>query len=401
MSFFDKVKYKFVSSNILEKTELVFSKGYIVDARTFHGSQIIFLLNLLLIYRISGRMRLKGKAAIILLAGLLIYIVFLFFFMDVGAIIRAIQQANLVYYLLAFLASLMNVLFFSLTWWRLLRTLSIKTTFWKIFSFTWVGKFIDILIPAESVSGEITRAYLMNKDSNGNIGGITASIISHRVINTIISFGGFMIGAIVFNLRHEVGQLVKGLIVTIMIGAMASIIFLIILCMRKKLAFRIANSLLGLLHTILRGRWSLKHLKQTIPKILDSFYDGIKILRYHPTSFFLPIAFSIAAWVSKLLIVFFVFISLGVEVPLSAIMVVFAITDTLQTIPLGIPGEVGVTEITMTVLYTAIGVPSIISATATILTRIVTMWFKLLVGGGMAQWVLHKENVKFNQVSFK
>ncbi|UCH02661.1 MAG: flippase-like domain-containing protein [Candidatus Bathyarchaeota archaeon] len=343
----------------------------------------------------------KGKAAIILLAGLLIYIVFLFFFMDVGAIIRAIQQANLVYYLLAFLASLMNVLFFSLTWWRLLRTLSIKTTFWKIFSFTWVGKFIDILIPAESVSGEITRAYLMNKDSNGNIGGITASIISHRVINTIISFGGFMIGAIVFNLRHEVGQLVKGLIVTIMIGAMASIIFLIILCMRKKLAFRIANSLLGLLHTILRGRWSLKHLKQTIPKILDSFYDGIKILRYHPTSFFLPIAFSIAAWVSKLLIVFFVFISLGVEVPLSAIMVVFAITDTLQTIPLGIPGEVGVTEITMTVLYTAIGVPSIISATATILTRIVTMWFKLLVGGGMAQWVLHKENVKFNQVSFK
>ena len=29
----------------LKKYELVFSKGYIVDARTFHGLQIIFLRN--------------------------------------------------------------------------------------------------------------------------------------------------------------------------------------------------------------------------------------------------------------------------------------------------------------------------------------------------------------------
>ncbi len=341
----------------------------------------------------------KGKAAFILLAGLLIYIVFLSFFIDVSAIIEAMQQANLLYYLLAFLASLMNMFFLSLTWWRLLRTLSIKTSFWKIFSFTWVGKFIDLLIPAESVSGEITRAYLMNKDSSGNIGGITASIISHRVVSTIISFGGFLIGVILFNLSYEVGQLIQGLIITMLIGAMASIFFLIILCMKKELALKIVNSLLNFLHSILRGRWRLKHLKEKIPKILDSFYEGVKILRGHPKSFFLPIAFSIAAWISKLLITILVFISLSVEVPLSAIMVVFAITDTIQTIPLGIPGEVGVTEITMTVLYTAIGVSPIISATATILTRIVTMWFKLLVGGGMAQWVMFKENVRLNQIS--
>jgi uncharacterized protein (TIRG00374 family) len=94
----------------------------------------------------------------------------------------------------------------------------------------------------------------------------------------------------------------------------------------------------------------------------------------------LPLAFYVAAWTFNLLITYFVFLSLGIYIPLSGIIVVFSIIDALHSVPLGIPGEVGLMEIVMTTLYTALGVFPAFSATIAILVRFVTMWFKLLVG---------------------
>jgi len=54
---------------------------------------------------------------------------------------------------------------------------------------------------------------------------------------------------------------------------------------------------------------------------------------------------------------------------------------------LGIPGEIGVMEIIMTGFFTALGIHPVLSASATMLIRIVTMWFILFTGGIMIQLV--------------
>jgi len=172
-----------------------------------------------------------------------------------------------------------------------------------------------------------------------------------------------------------------------MFGATATLIFLCLLCLKRELAWKIIDSLLGLADFISRGRWRLVQFKPRIHVLLGDFYEGIKTLGDHPTILAWPFIFSATAWVFKMLITFLVLFSLDVEIPFSAIIVVFSITDTIQTIPIGIPGEVGIVEIAMTGLYTALGIPPIISATATILTRVVTLWFNLFVGGVVVQWV--------------
>jgi len=52
-----------------------------------------------------------------------------------------------------------------------------------------------------------------------------------------------------------------------------------------------------------------------------------------------------------------------------------------------VPFEVGLPEITMTTLYVGLGVPGEISATATILSRIITLWLRFFIGFLAQQWL--------------
>ena len=68
----------------------------------------------------------------------------------------------------------------------------------------------------------------------------------------------------------------------------------------------------------------------------------------------------------------------------------------IQAIPLGVPAEVGITEIIMTSLFAALSIPLGVSAAATVLIRILTVWFKILIGYVAVQWVGIK-TIKANQ----
>ena len=210
---------------------------------------------------VSDKPKLTRKYFFILGAGLAVYIFFLYLFVDVGAIIAAIQYANPFYYSLAFLAIVMNMFFHSLTWWQLLEALSIKAPLKKIFSFMWIGSFVDILVPAESVSGEITRAYLMSHNSVENMGRNTASIMSHRVIYTTMSLICFVISAIFFTMNYKMTSVLFSLSIIILVGAMCTLSFLGLLCLKRTWAWKVVNSLLNFFDLILRGRWNLPQFK--------------------------------------------------------------------------------------------------------------------------------------------
>ncbi|MCW4042045.1 MAG: flippase-like domain-containing protein [Candidatus Bathyarchaeota archaeon] len=338
--------------------------------------------------RIQERRYLTKKSLLVLIVGISAYFVFLFFYTDVGAIISALQSADLGLYLLAFGAAVANMLFHSLTWWNILDNLKIKSTFRNIFSFMWIGHLVDILVPAESVSGEIARVYLMNRSLNGagarsvnnSTGRIVTSILSHRIIYTGISLIGLIGGSILFELNYGVSQPLASLIVVMILGASFSLLLFVLVSFRKTLAWRVVNALLRILGFVTRGRLDLDDLTPKARSVLDAFHEGFHLLRERSWTLIIPVGFSVMAWLLNLSITYFALVALNVDVPLSAIIVVFSIIDALQTIPVGIPGEVGVIEIAMTALYTALGVLPAVSATITILVRIVTMWFKLLVG---------------------
>jgi uncharacterized membrane protein YbhN (UPF0104 family) len=72
------------------------------------------------------------------------------------------------------------------------------------------------------------------------------------------------------------------------------------------------------------------------------------------------------------------------------ILVTSAIVLAVKAIPIGVPFEVGLPEATMTTLYFAMGVPAALAATATILIRIITLWFRFFIGFGVQQYLEFK-----------
>jgi len=330
---------------------------------------------------------LKRTGILVIAVGLFFFLLYLYFFVPFGDFMDVIRQANPFYYSLAFGAMLLSTVFYSLTWQRLLQLLSVKSSFSKAFQFIWVGNFVDLLVPAESISGDISRIYLMSKESGENAGKVVASVVGHRVLAMTITLGGLVIGSMYFAVKYHPPLLIMEFVGIVGAGTLISMILIFYLSKRRKATSKVVNWLIGVLVRFSRGHWKFEGLKKQAEKMLNAFHDGIDSLSVRPARLVLPVSLAALAWILDLLISVLVFKSLNVPVPFSAIMIVYSISVALQTIPLGIPGEVGLLEVVMATLYTLLGIPIAVSVVATILIRVLTLWTRLLIGGLTIQWL--------------
>ncbi len=99
------------------------------------------------------------------------------------------------------------------------------------------------------------------------------------------------------------------------------------------------------------------------------------------------------SWFFSLSIPYLVFYSLGHPVSWSIIIVTSAIFLAVKAIPIGVPFEVGLPEAVMTTLYISMGIYGPLAATATILVRIITLWFRFFIGFGAQQYLELKPQV--------
>jgi uncharacterized protein (TIRG00374 family) len=334
------------------------------------------------------------RSALLILVGLLVFVIYLVFFVDVGDMIKEISEANPLTYSLAFGVALLDVLFFAMAWRYLMRALSVKVSLKKTYAFMWISIFIDSIIPAESVSGEISRAYLMSKEPNADTGKVVVSLVIHRVIMVLITIATLLAGALVlFASHYPLSTLITYLIwlVTLVTGAFLVSVF--VLCVKRNWMEGLVDFLLRLGVRIFRGRWHLEELRERALVELKSFYEGLGILTGNLKHFISPLVFSLASWILSLLVTLLVFASLDFSVGwnlFSIIIVVFSLSVMIKSIPVGVPAEVGLPELVMAVLFTELGGPlgitAALASAVTILSRLVSFWFKFVVGFVATQW---------------
>jgi uncharacterized protein (TIRG00374 family) len=132
----------------------------------------------------------------------------------------------------------------------------------------------------------------------------------------------------------------------------------------------------------------LTKIKEDASRIISSFHDSMKEFKNNPKTLALSLFYLAVTWVFSLSIPYLVFLSLRFPVSWSVILITSAIVLAVKSIPVGVPFEVGLPEITMTTLYSVgFGVPAGIAATATILSRLITLWFRFFIGFLAQQWL--------------
>ncbi len=112
----------------------------------------------------------------------------------------------------------------------------------------------------------------------------------------------------------------------------------------------------------------------------------MKDLLRNPRHLAVPSIYLALNWAASMCIAYLVFISLGLNVSWGVILITTSLVTAIKSIPVGIPFEVGLPEITMTTLYVSLGIPADIAATSTILSRLITLWLRFGVGFAAYQW---------------
>jgi len=335
------------------------------------------------------------RAVPFLLAGILVFVVYIHFFVGIPEIIATLKNVNLVWYSIAIVVLFLNMFVGALAWQFFLRSLAVKVSVQKTFLFSWIGSFVDLLVPAESITGDAARIYMMTKESGENAGKVVASVVSSRILAMAISLGSLVFSCVaVYTIQYSLPTFILNLVLLIIIGTVIVLILIFLCILDETRTQRIIDTTLRFLLCISRGRLKLDSARSKATKAIGAFHGSIGVLLHNPKTLVPPIFFGLISWLLSIIISYLVFVSLDQPVDFILITIVFSVSVNIQSIPLGIPGEVGLVEIVMSSLYGLLGMEAGIATAATVLLRLLTVWFRMFIGFLAVQWIDLKDLVK-------
>ncbi len=322
--------------------------------------------------------------------GLVAFILYLWFFVGFEGLFGLLSRLDLFqytfYFSLAIAALLLAVFFDSLIWHSLLKALSVKIKLRRVVLYNWIGNFVELVIPCETVCGEVTRIYLSQKETQGNVGTTAATVISSRIISTFVYTGGLLAGFISLIIANQVPIYIITPLALVVAGTAAVLAIVFYVALKEGAAEKLIVALTRLTRIITKNRVKFEHQKERIQQSLLSFSGAFRTYKENPRYLVKPAAFAVVAWFFNLLVYLMVFYSLGFgRISIIDLAVVYCITMTVETLTAGFP--VGAVEITMINLYTLYGVPIAIAVAATTLTRVLTFWCQIFVGYPLVNWL--------------
>lgn len=335
---------------------------------------------------LQEKRKLLIKTLPILLLGLFLFILYIFFFVGFDKIIEALREVNLNIFVLALLFTLLDTFFFTLTWHYLMQALSLTIKFRQAFTYVLIGIFVDILIPAESVSGELSKIYLIGKNGQ-QVGKVTASLVVQRILGMILTTISLVGGVLIYLLTEGTLPAIITYLTAIVVSFTVFFLALILIfCARPNWTRKLLDSIFNFLRKITRGRLRLDEWEARAKEGLEIFHDSIFLITKSGKKLIISGISSVLSWIFCLLTSQFIFFSLKWNISFPTILIVYSLTLAIKSVPIGIPTEVGVAEIVMTTFYSLFGVPIGICAVATILIRVLMVWLKFMMGFIALQW---------------
>jgi uncharacterized protein (TIRG00374 family) len=232
----------------------------------------------------------------------------------------------------------------------------------------------------------------MPKSLCGTSGKVIASLVTHRLLGMGINIAVLIIGISLLFGEPHVDPLIFNLILFFTVAIAAILLLLILLSFKEKLSLKVINALIRLGDFLTRRKWKLfNKFKEEAYRSTKMFHDSMQEYRRKPKALAVSLFFLMLNWISSMSIPYLVFLSLRFPVSWSVVLITSAIVVAVKSIPIGVPFEVGLPEITMTTLYASmLGTDpqtAAICATATILSRILTLWLRFGIGFAAQQWL--------------
>lgn len=301
--------------------------------------------------------------------------------------IDSLRNVNLAIFSLGIVLALVGVLCDSLAWKVIARKFEYKMPIWDMFLIYLSANFMNNLIPSGSFSGESARIYFLEKlDGGSRIDRPSATVAASRIITAIPFFMGTVIGLAYLTVATNAPAWALATCSGITIILLFINVIFFGVCFTEGWLERIIFTLVDYIEKIFHV-----HVDRIeCSGIMNQFHQSMKALIEHKRTLFISTFWAVAGWLSMTLVAVVTFRSMGVKVSIMAVFAVYAVMIFMQMLPLFLPGGVGLVDIVMITLFSAIGIPMHSAIAATILTRLIQLWLLTALGGAATAYLLKK-----------
>jgi len=313
------------------------------------------------------------KKWVTLLAALsfVIFILYFLFFTDLGEVAVVIGGVNVPLYLLAFVCVIGGAVFNALTWKATLDSVSVKTTFKRTFNLSWVGAFLDCIIPG-GWSGDIFITYLISKDKGVDGSKAFASIIIKDVLELAVVLVTLIVGMILLVLNYSVNSVLLIAIGLTLVFLALPLFLIIYLSTNVSATKKLLQVLVKLIARVKDKPFDSTDLEN---KITD-FHDGIMSMKNHPRAMVKPLVFQIITWIFDITALFIVFVALGSMVGVDKIVITNTIVNNIRGQGVALAGF---SQIVSSQLYQVLGINISLAQASSLLAGFANFWFRLVV----------------------
>jgi uncharacterized protein (TIRG00374 family) len=315
--------------------------------------------------------------------GLVVFVLYLYFFVGIPSLISTFERLNLWLYSLAIVLVVVSVFFHALVWRALLINLSYSIRIRTAFLFSWIGIFVDNIVPG-GLTGDLFKAYWLCKTEVHDTGKVVASVIAHKILIIMIILANTILGLILWVLSFGyMDSPIFGIIIGISSILIFTLVLIFYLSSNRRATDKLLSWIIQLINFIRRNKWDSASFRNKMEKNLKDFHLGFITLKANRRGLFLPIVFVVLAWASEMAVFILCFMALGYSLPAFKILIAYALTATLLIEGVSF---LGFNEIIRSSLFIALGIPSGIGVTSILLNRFATFWFRLVVSYGVFHW---------------
>jgi len=322
------------------------------------------------------------KSALFMIAGLIVFLIYLYFYIGIGQIEFVLKNVNssqfAFYYSIALSAVLVSVFLWSVAWNSILRALSVHVSYRRAYLYYWVSYFTDLVVPCATVCGELTRLYLVQKETQENYGALASAAVTNRIVAYTIVTIGLYSGAVLIFSRPTVSPAIGNVFILFLVGVTIYMGVLLYLAFSKQAAKNLTGIYLKLIKTFRPKHFYQAKMEKT-QKSLSDFYDGFKSFREKPKLLIKPFFFHALSYILGLVVYILIFYALGIPSSNPEFyIVVFFIATAVQDAAASF--SVGSLEILLATIFLLYGINPGISGITAVILRSAGFWFPLLVG---------------------
>ncbi len=337
---------------------------------------------------------LKGKRGLLLTSlGLVIFVAYLAY-SNPFSVLMELGRFDPWVFALAVLVNYVGLFFFSASWYLLLRALNVGVSIWESVQAMFVSLFVVWLVPIP-VGTEIIRAYLVKDEENSDMGKAIASVVVHKAYYNI-AFGVLIaIAALMVTVFRGEAIPVRSELVffVILFAAVSSVIYGLFL--NPGLLMGVYERSPGWVRRNLFDRMVDSRMRERgFPAVIEEIDSAVSSLMAQPLNNLLSILMVAFHWSTGSLTAYMVSLSLGRPLDFWAIVLVYALIEFIQQLNIFIPGGLGIIDATLTGAFVLLGVPLSMAAAISLLTRLATYWFEVILCALVSFRYGYKESVE-------